>query len=85
MNNLKKWSVYSLASVTIGCCFGYGLLWVWFFVSLAFFRSGDSGPSWINTANDVVLYGGIVVGVATTELLFIFHKGRRRDMEDDHD
>jgi hypothetical protein len=82
---VKKWSLCSLASLIVGCLFGYGLLWLWFFVSLIFFRSGDSGPSWVNTANDIVLYGGIVVGVIVAEVLFIIHGSKHREALDSKD
>ena len=76
--NLKKWVFYSMISIVLGCFLGYVLVWLWFFVSLIFFRSGDSGPAWVNTVNNIVLYGGIIFGITIVELLFIRYESRHQ-------
>jgi hypothetical protein len=76
--NIKKWFFYSVISIVLGCFFGYGLVWLWFFVTLIFFRSGDSGPAWVNMVNNIVLYGGIIFGIIIAEILFVRYEGRHR-------
>jgi hypothetical protein len=78
--DFKKRVLYGLISISLGCLFGYGLLWMWFFISLIFFRSGDSGPAWINTANNIVLCSGIVFGIIGAEYFFThYDKMKNKD------
>lgn len=73
---MKKWLTYTATSVVFGFILGYVLLWVWFFIGWVFLGYGDSGPSWIITVNDIVLYGGLVTGIVGGQLLFIFRKAK---------
>lgn len=77
MNKMKRWSVYTLASIILGFILGYILLWGWFFFRLMVLGYGDSGPSWINTVNDIVFWGGLVIGIMGGQLLFVL-KGKRK-------
>lgn len=75
MNIIKQWFLYSFVSVVLGLVLGFVLAWLWFFISLIFFRHGDSAPSWVNTVTDAVFYGAVLIGIVGGQLLFAF-RGR---------
>lgn len=70
MNRMKQWLLYTCVSAGLGFVLGSILAYAWFFFSLIFFRYGDSGPSWVNIVNDVVFYGGLIIGISGGQLLF---------------
>ena len=72
MNITKQWFIYSFVGVVLGLALGFVVAWLWFFISLVFFRHGDSAPSWVNTVNDFLFYGGVLVGIVGGQLLFAF-------------
>jgi hypothetical protein len=67
---LKKWFIFTLVSGVLGFVLGFTLLWVWSFFRMIFLGYGDSGPSWIIIVNDVIFYGGLLIGVAGGQLFF---------------
>ena len=73
---MKQWLKYTVTSVFLGFVLGYVLLWAWFLFSRIVLGYGDSGPSWLNIVNDVVLYGGVVSGIVAGQLFFIFRKDK---------
>ncbi len=77
MNKVKRWFVYTLSGVILGFILGYLLLWGWFFFRLMVLGYGDSGPSWINTVNDIVFWAGLAIGIIGGQLLFAL-KGSRK-------
>jgi hypothetical protein len=76
MNRMKRWLVYTLAGIISGSILGYILLWGWFFFRLMVLGYGDSGPSWINTVNDIVFFAGLVIGITGSQLLFVSKEKR---------
>jgi len=72
---IKQWFLYSFVSVVLGFVLGFALAWLWFFISLIFFRHGDSAPSWVNTVTDAFFYGAVLIGIVGGQLLFAF-RGR---------
>lgn len=74
MKIVNQWLLYSLLSVAVGFSLGFILAWLWFFISLIYFRYGDSAPSWVNIVTDSVFYGSILIGVVGGQLLFAFRE-----------
>ena len=72
INTIKKWLGYTLLGFGMGFLIGFILIWLWSFFRILFLGYGDSGPAWINTINDIVFYGGIIIGVSGGQLLFFF-------------
>ncbi|OGP50205.1 MAG: hypothetical protein A2Y79_07820 [Deltaproteobacteria bacterium RBG_13_43_22] len=72
INTIKQWIGYTLISVGLGFLIGFVLIWSWSFFRILFLGYGDSGPAWINTINDIVFYGGMIVGVIGGQLIFFF-------------
>jgi len=70
MSIVKQWFIYTFVSVGLGFVLGLVLAYAWFFFCLIFFRYGDSGPSWVNTVNDMVFYGGLMIGIIGGQILF---------------
>ena len=71
MSTLKKWLIYFFVSLLAGLAIGYALLWAWFFFTLLILGYGDSGPSWINTVNDIVFWGGLVLSIIVGQIIFL--------------
>jgi len=67
---IRRWFIYTSISAIVGFILGYALLWVWFWFSLLILGYGDSGPSWVNTVNDVVFWGGLAISILGGQLLF---------------
>ena len=64
------WLSLTLAGLALGGVFGFILTWIWFFIGVFFFGFGDSGPAWVNTVNDAILFVGVIIGVVGGQLIF---------------
>ena len=76
-HKVAVWFALTLASFAAGAAFGYAFLLLWFIIRVFILGYGDSGPSWINTVNDTVLYIGVFLGVVGGQLLY-FGKLRKQ-------
>ena len=72
---MKKWLVWTIISIPIGIVLGFVMGFLWFFTGVIFLGYGDSGPSWINTVNYILFYGGLTAGILGGQILF-FLRGR---------
>ena len=69
--NLKDWLRFTAISIFIGIIGGYVLLWIWSLFSLFILGYGDSGPSWINQANNVAIISGFLFTVVICQIVFL--------------
>jgi len=74
---IRRWFIYTFVSAIVGFILGYALLWVWFWFRVIILGYGDSGPSWVDTVNDVVFWGGLGISILGGQLLF-FSKPLRK-------
>jgi hypothetical protein len=72
IKSIIKWFFYTILSGGIGFLLGFVLLWSWSILTLIFIRYSDSGPPWINTINDILFYGGIVIVIIGGQLIYLF-------------
>ncbi len=79
IKHLQKWMLYFLTSAIIGGIVGFLLLCIWFLFSWIFLGYGDSGPSWINTVNEVFFWGAVCLAIIFGQILFV--KNNRKEID----
>jgi hypothetical protein len=65
------WGIYTVVSVIISFLVGLLLMFLWYLFSLIILDYGDSGPQWINTVNDIMLYGGSIAGFIGCKVIYL--------------
>jgi hypothetical protein len=45
-------------------------MFLWYLFRLIILGYGDSGPQWINTVNDIMLYGGSIAGFIGCQVIY---------------
>jgi hypothetical protein len=73
---MAVWFAVTLASFAVGAIIGYVLMLFWFVICVFFLGYGDSGPSWVNTVSDDVLFVGVILGVVGGQLAFFLKMGK---------
>jgi len=71
MSWIKRWAIYTIISVTAGVVLGYILLLIWSVFRTFALNYGDSGPSWVNSVNNLMLYSGILIGIIGGQYFFL--------------
>lgn len=79
MAKSMRWVLYTLTGAVVGIVSGYVCGWLWFFFAMIFLGYGDSGPSWLNTIDHLLLFIGLGMGVAGGQVLFLIDMRRRQE------
>jgi len=74
---MAVWFAVTLASLAVGGVLGYVLALSWFIFRVFFLGYGDSGPSWIDTVSDALLFIGVLLSVVGGQVLFISQMRRQ--------
>ena len=75
---IAVWFAVTLASFAVGAAIGFVFALIWFIVCVLFLGYGDSGPSWVNTVSDAVLFVGVIFGVVGGQVILALDRNKRR-------
>ena len=77
-SGIAVWFAVTLASFAVGAAIGFVFALIWFIVCVLFLGYGDSGPSWVNTVSDAVLFVGVIFGVVGGQVILALDRNKRR-------